>query len=102
MVDGLATPAADVRDDAVPAIGDPFIAGDPGRDGEEPAEERPIRLGQLGRRRDVPARDDQDVGRRARLKVAEANYQAALDNVRGFGADLHAVLLSAPRQGARG
>ena len=56
----------------------PFDAREIGGDGEQAAEERAIRLGQLRRRRDVAPRDQQDVRRSARRDVAERDDQVVL------------------------
>ena len=79
VVDRLAAPPPDVRDQPVARRRRcPAVARESGGDREEPAEQRAVRLGQLGRRRDVAARDEQDVGRRARRDVAEGDDEVVL------------------------
>ena len=78
VVDRLAAPSPDVRDEPVAALGDPLRAREVGRDREQPAEQRAVRLGQVRRGRDVAARDEQDMGRRARRDVADGDDQVVL------------------------
>ena len=68
VVDRLAAPAADVRDEPVPGVGDPVGPREVGGHGEQPPEHRTVGLGQLGGRRDVAARHEQDVGRGPRAR----------------------------------
>ena len=50
VVDRLAAPRPDVRDDPVAALGDALVPGDLGGQREQPAEERRVGIGQLGGR----------------------------------------------------
>ena len=75
VVDGLATPATDVRDEPEATVGDAFSAREIGGDPEQATKERPVRLGQLQRRPDVAPRDEQDVGRSAGRDIPERDDQ---------------------------
>ena len=50
MVDRLAAPAPDVRDEPIAGLGDALRPREVGGDREQPAEQRPVGLGQLGAR----------------------------------------------------
>ena len=71
VIDRLAAPAPDVRDEPIAVVGDPLRSGEVRRDPEHPTQQRRIGVGQLQRRPDVPPRDQQDVGRGARGDVAD-------------------------------
>ena len=75
VVDGLATPATDVRDQPEATIGDAFAAGEIRCDGEQATEERAVRLGQFQSRPDVAPGNEQDVGRSAGRDVPERDDQ---------------------------
>ena len=75
VVDRLATPATDIRDQPEATIGDAFAAGEIGGDAEQATEERAVRLGQLQRRPDVATGDEQDVGRSTGRDVPERDDQ---------------------------
>ena len=63
----------------------PSLAREVRGDSEQAPEQRAVRLGQLGRRRDVAPRDEQDVGRRPRRDVAEGDDQVVLVDARRPG-----------------
>ena len=63
MVHRLAAPAPDVGHKPITGLGDAGLAAEVRGDRKQSAEERPVRLDQVRGRRDVPARDQQDVGR---------------------------------------
>ena len=86
VVDGLAAPATDVRDEPVAAVGDALRCG---RDRRRPrtadrAAARPPRSAPAADA-DVPPRDEQDVGRRARRDVAERDDQVVRRGARSAG-----------------
>src|SRR4029453_4704777 len=82
VVDGLPAPAAGVRHEPVAVVGDTFTSRDFRDRREHPPEPRPVLLGQLRGGRDVVARDDEDVGRRARGDVAERYDDVVLVDLR--------------------
>lgn len=71
VVHGLPAPATDVGDEPVTTLRDPLLPRHLGGDGEHPAQELAMCLGEVGRRRDVVARDDEDMGRGPWGDVAE-------------------------------
>ncbi len=75
VIDGLTTPATDVRDQPEATIGDAFAAGQICGDPEQATEEWAVRLGQLQRRSDVAPGDEQDMGRSAGRDVPERDDQ---------------------------
>jgi len=78
MVDGLATPAADVRDESIAVVGDSLAPCQLCGGCEQSPQERSLLLGQVGRRRDVAAGNDEDVGRGARRDVTEGDDEIVL------------------------
>ena len=78
VIHGLAAPAPDVGDEPIAAVRDPLRARDLGGDGEEAAEERTIRLGQLGRGCEMSSRDQQDVRRRPWRDVAKGDDEVVV------------------------
>ena len=71
VVDGLAAPATDVRDQPVAAIGDSLRARQLGGHREESPQQWTIGLDQVRRRPDMPARQEEDVGRGARCDIPD-------------------------------
>ena len=74
---------ADVRHEPVAGIGHALGSRQVRRDREQPPEQRPVRLAQVGRRGDVRPRDQQDVGRRLGLDVADRDDQVVVVDPRG-------------------
>ena len=80
--DGLAGVGVGVDDGAVAAVGVPRVARDACGDEEEVAEQRLVRLTRFVQRGQVFARDDERVGRRLRVDVAEDDRAVVLENLR--------------------
>ena len=78
MIDRLATPASDVRHQAIAVVGDPGVTGKASGDREHPTQQRTVGVGQVGRRGDMAPRDEQDVRRGARRDVPEGDDQVVL------------------------
>ena len=71
VIDRLAAPTPDVRGQSIAIFGDPLGPREVRGHREHATEERAVGVGQLQGRADVPARDEQDVGRGSRSDVAD-------------------------------
>ncbi len=82
VVDRLAAPGADVRDDPVPLIGDSFGPRDLGGNIEDPPEQRAVARRELSGGCDVVAGHDQDVRRGTRRDVTDRDDLIVLVDAR--------------------
>ena len=86
VVDALAAPPADVRNEPIAGVGDALGAGEVRRHGEHPPQQGAVALDEIGGRRDVATREEQDVCRRPGSDVADRDHQVVV--VEPIGRDL--------------